>query len=376
MDSWTGLIRKAMITLAVPLSMVASILLALSVSAQWFNPVHAELMPLFGLFFPLFFLLVLFSLVLLAVLQNRFAFVPLFVLLLSLPQAGFYIGRNNSGNGLTNKVLTMNVHGFRGFGKSGSMAEIAGNISDFIRKTGPDHVCIQEFRSWSGDIEKDVLLFAELAGFDHYAYAIYWPKGGSASDIHLIMSRFPITRSGAVNARTGRNLGLYADIAGPDGMFRLVGVHLVSFSLDNNEISMLGQGEMLDGENMRKYAPRLSGKLTNTFRIRALEVEDLMRFVNKSALPVVLAGDFNDTPASYTHRTLRRAGFTDTHPDNGQGLGATYAGRIPMLRIDYVFLSPAFEAGTSRVVRQKLSDHYPLVVTFGKRPAPANSKPE
>lgn len=367
MNSITSLIRKSVITLTVPLSLVIAILLALSATAQFFNPIQAELMPLFGLFFPVFFILTFLSLIALILLSNRFAFVLLFLLVTVTPLALFYVGRNQAGMGNSNNLLTMNVHGFRGHGNSGSMLENASNIAGLIKSSNPDFVCLQEFRSWTGDIVSDIETFAGLTGLNHFSHSIYWPKGGRASDIHLIISRYPIIKYGPVNARTGRNLGHFADIDSPEGVFRLVSVHLVSFSLDKTEITMLGQGEIMDRENVRKYAPRLSGKLTNTFRIRAMETEDLLQFTNKSALPLVLAGDFNDTPASFMHRSLRKAGFTDTHPRFGKGIGATYAGRLPLLRIDYVFLSPAFDAGTSNVVRTKLSDHYPLIVTFGKR---------
>lgn len=367
MSSISSLVRKVALTLAVPLSLLSSILLVLSSIAQFFNPLQAELMPLLGLFFPVFFILTLFSFVLLVFFGNRFLFLPLFLLLAVVPLLSLYFGRNNKETGEKHKLLTFNVHGFNPRGGTTGGSVKASEIAAFIKNSGADYVCIQEFRSWTGNIDLDINTFAKESGLENGSYSIYWPKGHSLSDIHLIISRYPMVKSGPVSARTGRNIGHYADFSTVDGNIRLVSVHLVSFSLDKNEISMLSQGDMLDRKVVQKYAPKLSGKLTSTFRIRAMEIEDLIRFTTKSVLPIVLAGDFNDTPASFTHRSLRRAGFTDTHPRSGKGFGATYAGRIPLLRIDYVFLSPAFEAGSSEVFRTKLSDHYPLAITFGKR---------
>jgi endonuclease/exonuclease/phosphatase family metal-dependent hydrolase len=366
MSSLSSLVHKAALTLAVPLALIVSILLGLSSVAQFFNPLQAEFMPLLGLFFPVFFILTMVIFLLLAFFLNRFAFLPLFFILAVLPIANLYIGKNSRTTSKNQKLITFNVHGFRTHGGFGSSSSRASDIAAFISNSGADFVCIQEFRSWSGDIINDIHSFVKETGLEHFSHSIYWPKGKSSSDIHLIISRFPIIKSGSISARTGRNIGHFADFTTDEGNMRLVSVHLISFSLDKNELSMLSQGDMLDRKTVQEYGPKLSGKLTSTFRIRALETEDLLRFVNKSALPVVLAGDFNDTPASYTHRSLRRAGFTDTHPRHGKGFGSTYAGRIPFLRIDYVFLSPTFEADLSTVYKIKFSDHFPVAVTFGK----------
>lgn len=363
----TRLMHKAVITLTVPLSLVISLLLALSAVASLFNPAQAEFMPLLGLFFPVFFLLALLSLAALAILRNRFAFLPLFILLAVAPLATRYVGKNTVGSGNNHKIITFNVHGFRGVGHETGQSETALKIAALLRENQADILCIQEFRSWSGNIAADVKDFADATGLDYSSYSIYWPKAQSASDVHVIISRFLILRSGPVSSKTHRNIAHFSDIATDKGNIRIVSTHLVSFSLDNNEISMLGQGDWLDREHVRRYAPKLSGKLTSTFRIRTIEIDDLLNFTNKSALPLVLAGDFNDTPASHTYRKLRQAGFVDAHPRNGRGIGATYAGRIPLLRIDYIFLSPAFEAGKSEVIRTRLSDHYPVALTFGKR---------
>ncbi|MBK9290610.1 MAG: endonuclease/exonuclease/phosphatase family protein [Bacteroidetes bacterium] len=367
MGTISSLGRKVAETITTPLSLVIALLLVLSATAQYFNPLQVELMPFLGLFFPVFFLLNIFFLVLLAILGKRTAFLSLFLSLALSPVFLTYIGKNQTSTESDFKLLTFNVHGFRGQAKDSNRSDVATGIANLIRDSGATMVCLQEFRSWTGDIEQDISMFAGQAGYPHYSYTIYWPKGGSNSDIHLIISRHPILRSGPVGARTGRNIGHYADLATDLGVIRMVGLHLVSFSLDKQEIEMLGQADFLNRENARKHFPRLSSKLVNTFRIRAFETQDLLTFINKSPLPLVLAGDFNDTPASYTYHKLRRAGFTDAHSRSGHGIGATYAGRIPLLRIDYVFLSPAFESRSSTVLPSSLSDHYPVVVTFAKR---------
>jgi len=84
----------------------------------------------------------------------------------------------------------------------------------------------------------------------------------------------------------------------------------------------------------------------------------------KSPYPVILAGDFNDTPESYIYNQITRD-FKDAFVESAGGLGYSYAGAIPMLRIDFTFIDPSFTALNHRVVHKKYSDHYPIISTIG-----------
>ena len=54
----------------------------------------------------------------------------------------------------------------------------------------------------------------------------------------------------------------------------------------------------------------------------------------ESPYPVVLAGDLNDSPMSYTCGHLRKGRVRDTFGVGDIGLGATHIGTVPGLRID------------------------------------------
>jgi len=86
-------------------------------------------------------------------------------------------------------------------------------------------------------------------------------------------------------------------------------------------------------------------------------------------LPIVIAGDFNTTPAGYRQRLLQTT--TGLHPDRLDGLPVgTWPGwfppyfRLPLDRVwgsdDVIFLS-------SSVLEDVGSDHRPILVTFGLR---------
>ena len=91
--------------------------------------------------------------------------------------------------------------------------------------------------------------------------------------------------------------------------------------------------------------------------------EELLPKVESSEIPFVLAGDYNDTPASYLYQKATKY-LVDPYVEQGRGLGTTYHGPFPAFRIDYVLHSPDIDALSYKRVKTHISDHYPVVVTL------------
>jgi endonuclease/exonuclease/phosphatase family metal-dependent hydrolase len=81
--------------------------------------------------------------------------------------------------------------------------------------------------------------------------------------------------------------------------------------------------------------------------------------------PVILCGDFNDTPDSRTSEKLAQQ-FTDTWKVAGAGDGFTIPAEKPRKRIDYIWTSkaPAIQALKAWVPESEASDHRPVVAEF------------
>ena len=71
---------------------------------------------------------------------------------------------------------------------------------------------------------------------------------------------------------------------------------------------------------------------------------------------LVLAGDFNDTPSSYTYREMKGA-LTDGFRRCGNGYGGTFRYLGGLLRIDYVFYDDTFECVRYYMPSEVVSDH-------------------
>jgi endonuclease/exonuclease/phosphatase family metal-dependent hydrolase len=82
--------------------------------------------------------------------------------------------------------------------------------------------------------------------------------------------------------------------------------------------------------------------------------------------PVVLMGDFNDSPVSVIHSRLRRH-FQDAYRATGRRWGPTFRAGVIPIRLDYIYLSPGIRVLDCSVRRDPLariaSDHLPVLAT-------------
>ncbi|MBZ0097799.1 MAG: endonuclease/exonuclease/phosphatase family protein, partial [Taibaiella sp.] len=97
---------------------------------------------------------------------------------------------------------------------------------------------------------------------------------------------------------------------------------------------------------------------------RAREVKVAKSVIDASPYPVVICGDLNDLPGSYTY-TQMREGLNDAFLQRGRGLGRTYSRLSPTLRIDYIFYAPAsFGCIGYKSPYTSLSDHNPVITNL------------
>ena len=171
-----------------------------------------------------------------------------------------------------------------------------------------------------------------------------------------IFSRFPIIDRGEVGA-SGDSLqyAIFADLRTPAGPVRVYNVHLRSMSIDESALSDQG-----------KY-PSIARKLKNGFTTRAHQVDALLTHIRTSPHPVVVCGDLNDLPYSYTYFSLRDQ-LLSTFEEAGRGFGFSYNGKLFFLRIDNQFFSESLQAHRFDTYREvNFSDHFPVRAEYSFR---------
>jgi endonuclease/exonuclease/phosphatase (EEP) superfamily protein YafD len=85
----------------------------------------------------------------------------------------------------------------------------------------------------------------------------------------------------------------------------------------------------------------------------------IARHIELCKHPVIICGDFNDPPVSYTYRKISH-GFADAFMRSGWGIGSTYHGPMPSFRIDYIMHSKQFISMDYRRIKFDYSDHFPV----------------
>ena len=156
----------------------------------------------------------------------------------------------------------------------------------------------------------------------------------------------------------GRGRVLQADVETPAGMVRVFNVHLQSLHFDHADYDAVEEGPS------REEGARLWGLITNASKARALQAQELVRRMEESPYPVIVAGDFNDTPMSYAMHALRGSRVEDTFVAASWGPGGTHLGAIPGLRIDGILADTTLQCVSHDTHRVELSDHRPVTAVL------------
>ncbi len=114
-----------------------------------------------------------------------------------------------------------------------------------------------------------------------------------------------------------------------------------------------------DGQAMEDVKS-LSLSLKKGFVQRSKQSQVVKNHINKSPFPVIVTGDFNDTPVSYSYRKIRK-GLYDSFVQSGYGAGFTYKGNYPPNRIDYILYDNVLASTNFEIIKLRYSDHYPII---------------
>lgn len=257
------------------------------------------------------------------------------------------------------RIMSYNVHNFKQFGDKNDRFTKE-QILDIIRKEQPDIICFQEFFSRKRGEYNFRKLIKEILETEHYYFKPSTDNGYEAIGM-AIFSKYPIVNHGNIQfaKRMNWNEAVFADIKKGDKTFRVYNVHFQSVSFQPEDYQYLKQvtSEMLN-TNVES-SKKIGSRLKKAFIKRSRQVKMVKEHAEKSSIPVIITGDFNDTPISYTVKTISED-MNNCFREKGSGFGITYNGAFPNFQIDYIFSSPEFEVKNYLIINKKLSDHYPV----------------
>ena len=264
----------------------------------------------------------------------------------------------------TFKVISYNVRLFNYF-ENKNVTNSEKRIIEFLKTQKPDILCIQEFFGLGNPDEKEET-FREALGGKYYSHIKVLGRGKNRFYGIATFSKYPIIKKGEIIHPASSSLSIYSDIIIGSDTFRIYNNHLQSFRLQRMERSLIEELTLPENNEAMVEVKGLFVNLKNGFIRRALQSQVVKDNINRSPYPVIVAGDFNDTPVSYSYRKIRK-GLNDSFVNSGYGAGFTYRGNYPPNRIDYILYDKVLVNSYFEIVRIKFSDHYPIIAYFKKK---------
>lgn len=326
---------------------------------------HA-IIPVFGLVYPLI-LLINIVFVLFWILRKRWiAVIPILILIIG--SGNFFDNFQLSfGPGLkekdttTLKVLTYNVQQFRDGGLV-SQPGIQSDILTFITDQQADIVCLQEYQTTGKQIYETLKQTRDELNTGIYYYESYFNPMYNLLSGMVIFSKYPAVDKGKLKMEGSRTFGIFTDLLIGGDTVRVFNIHLASIKLGKEDLGFVASPGHESQEQLKIKSMAIYQKLHRAFILREKQSAILLKLIEDTHYPILLCGDFNDTPSSWIYHQLREK-LNDSFVDEGSGLSVTFAGPIPLLRIDYILHSDFNTIHYDRF-KYKRSDHFPITATF------------
>jgi endonuclease/exonuclease/phosphatase family metal-dependent hydrolase len=345
-------------------------LFLLSCANAFLHPEKWWFFALLGLAFPFLLLLVIVCLLFWTLFRSRWAFLSLGALLLGYTNIRALIGFHPGGFNIAKKensirILSWNV---RWFDEQKRVTKGAypsrKKMLEFIREQNPDILCFQEY------FETNKVNYSNLKDIQKmdypYCYKVidYGRKGGPMEVGVAIFSRFPIVDSmqirypGPVKLRAAESL-ISCDINIKGQTIRVFNTHLQSVLFQKADYERLRIIRTAD-DSILDASRSIVKKLKQGYASRGTQVDIVREQLDKSPHPVIICGDFNDVPNSYTYFHIR-GNRRDAFIAASNGIGRTFPNIAPTLRIDYIMADKRFEVVQFERYTLPYSDHYPVV---------------
>jgi len=337
--------------------------LLLSYFIPFINPTSFWLGGFAGLPFPFFWLACIVFIPLWIVYRRKYWLISLIAAAVTLGGVfntwGIHLfGGSNANTKASFTVMTYNCSsmGIKGYKE---VPEVRQRMYEELKKASPDVLCLQEFYTNTNPDKPDNLdsIRKELNYPHHYFVRslIHWDTWHYGT---VIFSRFPIidttrVKLFEVSKGPGTEDLIAASLLIKGDTVRIISTHLVSYKLQQDDY------QAVTGAEVHK-AHGLLYKMHRTFKLRSEQAHIIRNEIDRSKHPLIVVGDFNDVPVSYTYRTIR-GDLQDAFLEQGSGFGRTFSAISPTLRIDYILPDKFFTVEEFSIYRRRGFEHFPIM---------------
>ncbi len=347
------------------------VLLLLSYLSLYVSPEKFWPLAFAGLAYPVFLVLNLFFVLFWLVFLKKYFLLSLITILLGYNQIKTFINfsgpesKLDFGNSI--KVMSYNVRLFDLYNwrnPSGKATRTA--IFDLINTESADILCLQEYYSGAGKNADFADTICQKTGYKYRNIELINKANKGLPYGLAVFSKYPIVNTQKLEFSNSKvNFCQVCDVKIGKDTLRVMNLHLESVKFGKEDYNFVSEitTTPTTNDSLKNKSLAIIGKMRYAFVKRAAQVETITGFISNSPYPVILSGDFNDTPVSYCYRQIA-ANLNDSFVEAGKGLGQTHSQMLPMLRIDYIFHDENYKALEHRTINKDYSDHFPVVARF------------
>ena len=238
------------------------------------------------------------------------------------------------------------------------------DLVEWTVKADADIKCFQEFHNNNQSPHFNTLQRLKNAGYRHQALLLpaNSPREQNFFGMALV-SKFPIVAQGSQEFENQNGL-IWADIRLKGRTVRVINVHFRSLIVRFNKLGTAYKNR--DYAEGKAATRTVLARLKYGFEKHAAEWKIVRKYVEESPHPVLVCGDFNETPYSYLYGQFRQR-LANAFEESGHGFGFSYKNTPRFIRIDNQFFdSKAFDIQQFDTRTDiKYSDHYPVFGRYG-----------
>ena len=238
-------------------------------------------------------------------------------------------------------------------------------MMDLVKNQEADVLCFQEFY----DLKQEHSSFSVVRHFKESGYPYtYFVRSTLEKRLNkigvAIFSRYPIidTACFSFGENDFAEHLIYADIQFNDQKVRIFTTHLQSVRFEDEQYTALRKIKRTDESGLKGFGT-IVRKLKTAYEFRSVQADFVNAKIRESPYPVIVCGDFNDVPNSYTYFKIK-GDLQDAFLKKGSSLGRTFRYLSPTLRIDYIIADKKLEVTQFNRLIAPFSDHYPVVADF------------
>lgn len=350
------------------LNIITALIFLLACLAPYLNPAKWWYISLLGLGFGFLLLLLLLFVFFWLIVNPRFILLSVISLIIGWKNISVFLAINAPSEfnytkaPQTLRVVTWNVARFielRRNNNKGSQTRL--KMMDLLKQQNADVLCFQEFfHSTDTALYNNIDYIKKELNYPYYYYS--WDGDGTLQWFgQAIFSRYPIIDSGIIHfPRPGQPETLInADILYNNDTVRVYTTHLQSVQFKKNDYESIEEIKRRK-DSLLENSRNIFYKLRRGIIYRSRQANIVKEISTISPHPYIITGDFNDVPNSYTYFTIRN-NMNDAFLKQGFGIGRTFSGISPTLRIDYILATKHFEVLQFNRQLKNYSDHYMLV---------------